>query len=194
MPFTPFIGLSVLVHIGIILWHKIFDVTSNFRALTVQKATRTLRFGISTIIVLIFAVILTSAIGLVRAGVNDKYSNINLVEQFVGYVQNYNFHDSTKVVLAQDDKVILSSTFVSPPKSVTSAASSTLVNNCANSSATTVNYSNSLVNFLISNKRDHSFKSRSYLASTYGIKSYNGTSKQNLFILQKLIDMAKCQT
>ncbi|MFB4471789.1 N-acetylmuramoyl-L-alanine amidase family protein [Oceanobacillus caeni] len=50
---------------------------------------------------------------------------------------------------------------------------------------------NSLVDYLVSIKEDHSFANRSKLASKYGIKNYKGTATQNTQLLNAMRDGKK---
>jgi hypothetical protein len=83
MPLTPFIGISVLVHIGIIIGYHFFRWAPVARALKPERVSALVRaFGVG-IIGVVFAVILTSATVLVRASVVDKHSSILFMDAMV---------------------------------------------------------------------------------------------------------------
>jgi hypothetical protein len=79
MPLTPFVGLSIMVHIVVIVGHRLFHWTPmkpESRKENVVAFVRFLGFGI---IGAVFAVVLISATVLVRASVKDKHSSIRFM-------------------------------------------------------------------------------------------------------------------
>jgi hypothetical protein len=83
MPFTPFIGLSVFFHIGIISWKKFFDSESDLRvhSLDRKRVTMTTWYIGCFIILCIFTFVITTAFFLVRASVESPYSSVSVVEK-----------------------------------------------------------------------------------------------------------------
>lgn len=79
MPATPFIGISVLIHILIIVFHKVFRIKEREpRAL--RLATRS-QYAFSVFIVIaMFGLMLSTAIGLLAASVTERHSTVYLIE------------------------------------------------------------------------------------------------------------------
>ena len=79
MPTTPFIGISVLIHVGVILFHKIFRIKPRMQHAVVPLTSR--HYIFSTIIVVsMFSVMLFMAFGLLSASVHEQHSTVYLVE------------------------------------------------------------------------------------------------------------------
>lgn len=85
MPLTPFIGLSVMVHIFVIISHRFFQWTpaeQGARTRGQQLVTRAIGL---TIVSLVFVVVLFSAGTLVRASIEDRHSSIAMAETIYGH-------------------------------------------------------------------------------------------------------------
>ena len=82
MPLTPFIGLSVLVHMCVIAGHKLFSWVPRKES-NKKPASSLMHLASFAIIVLVFAAVLANATLLVWASVHSKYSSFNLVKDFV---------------------------------------------------------------------------------------------------------------
>lgn len=81
MPLTPFVGLSVLVHIIVIIGHKLFNWTP--RNKTDAGVAAVVRFTGFAIVVFVFGVILTAATFLVHASIEDDHSSIRFATQYI---------------------------------------------------------------------------------------------------------------
>jgi len=93
MPSTPFIGLSVMVHLVVISIYKIFGydaTTKNQRSMSKNlSASRRISF---VIISSVFTIITINAGMLIHTAVADKHSSINFVEHVAQDLAN----DETK--------------------------------------------------------------------------------------------------
>jgi hypothetical protein len=78
MPATPFIGISIVVHILIIIFHKIFKVVE--RDPTPLMAVSKRQYALSIFIVtMMFMLMLATAVGLLLASVTERHSTVYLV-------------------------------------------------------------------------------------------------------------------
>jgi uncharacterized membrane protein len=76
---VPFLGLSILVHISIIIFFNVFHITpSNWRKIRHRKKFDT--FWGSLIILSIFGFAFISAASLIRLSATEKHSTIDLIE------------------------------------------------------------------------------------------------------------------
>ena len=78
MPTTPFIGISILIHGAIIIFHKLFKVVRRERPIRLAPSKRQLAFS-AAIVAAMFSVILMTAEGLLSASVIEKHSTVFLV-------------------------------------------------------------------------------------------------------------------
>jgi len=79
MPFTPFIGLSVLVHIGIIVGYRLSHWKSGEKIKVKTPTLNSVRWSGFAIILAVFLVVLANAALLVRHSVEDKHSSIHFI-------------------------------------------------------------------------------------------------------------------
>ena len=79
MPITPFIGLSVLIHIMIIVGNKLFRFTpKNEKSIATSTMMHYAGF---LIVIFIFGVILTGATLITHASIEDGHSSIRFVSR-----------------------------------------------------------------------------------------------------------------
>lgn len=81
MPSTPFIGLSVMVHLGIIFIYRIFGYNNTKKRSKPNNLSASRRISLA-IITSVFTIVTINAGMLVRTAVADKHSSINFVEHF----------------------------------------------------------------------------------------------------------------
>jgi hypothetical protein len=79
MPATPFIGISVLIHILIIIFHKVFRIKER-EPRSILLVSRG-QYVFSVFIVLaMFALMLSTAVGLLAASITERHSTVYLIE------------------------------------------------------------------------------------------------------------------
>ena len=173
MPLTPFIGLSELIHLFVILTHRIFNRGRTSPALMVRKNTRFMNFGVSLVIVCVFSFVMVSAGMLVKASITDEHSSINISEHYIGVFskmlsENVANHPISKIALLSAGE-------------------------CVKPKVSMSDYGYSVVNYLKSTKQDFSFEARSVLAVANNIEDYFGSSPQNILLLQKILSSQLCK-
>jgi hypothetical protein len=89
MPFTPFIGLSVFVHLIVIGWNKLFPRTPIYSPHNPKRIYLGIWLFGCAIILLTFSFIFWSAIMLVRASIADSHSSVYVVEDAAVITSNY---------------------------------------------------------------------------------------------------------
>ena len=87
MPFTPFIGISVLVHICIIFGCRLFSWIPN-KEKKIRGTTYVDYIINSVIIVSVFMLIFIQADFLVRASITDKHSTVKFIASSVTEIKN----------------------------------------------------------------------------------------------------------
>ena len=80
MPLTPFVGLSVLIHLCTILGSRII---SWFPKTKIQKPPRWVRLKSISIIIIVFVFITVQASFLIRAGIMDNHSSVKYLSRLV---------------------------------------------------------------------------------------------------------------
>jgi hypothetical protein len=81
MPLTPFIGLSVLLHIGIIFMYRVFRVSADdMKAIKKPIPTRTLLISYA-IVCVVFLIVLSSAATLINVSIHDRHSIFNMIHR-----------------------------------------------------------------------------------------------------------------
>jgi hypothetical protein len=85
MPFTPFIGLSVLIHIGIITGHKFLYLVLKGRP-RIKPIMGVARFFGIPIVVTVFLAVLITATVLIHASVIERHSSISFIKEQIGRV------------------------------------------------------------------------------------------------------------
>jgi hypothetical protein len=97
MPATPFIGISILIHAGIIIYHKLFKVVPGARRAFALPTRR--QYVVSALIVLsMFALMISTAVGLIAASVTEKHSTVYLVEDTVSWIASE--HGTSQIAAA----------------------------------------------------------------------------------------------
>ena len=93
MPFTPFVGLSVMVHLVIVLYYRIHQ-PAGFNGIVGFKShnaiTRVSRFFSVLIVFGVFVLVSTIATFLVGASLFDKHSTVSYVSQEANEIISHN--------------------------------------------------------------------------------------------------------
>ena len=184
MPFTPFAGLGVMVHILIIAVNKIYlwlpfkKAKSKTRIVPVYHIWRPIAGAL--IVIVVFSAVLLNAFTLIHASLADKYSSITLAENFIKK-ELYPTAGIEGVKIATATTPTTTMTTVRPerlPSSVACHPQYKIVEN---------QYNNSLVDYLAATGRDSSFSSREKLAESFGIENYTGIPEENQALLITLL-------
>lgn len=194
MPNTPFLGLSVLLHICIIFGYKIFSWLPK-RVRVMGKHMSKKRKGslkifraisISTIVI-VFLFVVANAAFLVRASIVDKHSSIRFVGNVAGRTIASVRSGSTKFALkAPNNKKIEASV---PVHEVSESA---VLSDCVEAPLyQDLNYKLSLVDYLKMKDEDSSFEAREKIARSMGMEDYGGTLPENQMILGWFLSIAK---
>ncbi len=167
MPLTPFIGLSVLIHISIIVINKLLRRVPGENETTpiVKNSTRKSIAYASLIIASVFTFVFINAGILIRASLTDSHSTVRFVNNY------FNDEDHLPLAFAEQKNEVVETPAESCPR-----VRAYLLNT----------YDGSLSKYLVSKGKDGAFPARSALASTYGINKYNGTTMQNHELLTKV--------
>ncbi len=90
MPLTPFIGLSVLVHLVIIFYYRFFgkNDTKGMPLKKVAVSGKALRLTTFCIVASIFLIVIINASILVTASLFDKHSSVAFVDHMAGEMIN----------------------------------------------------------------------------------------------------------
>lgn len=89
MPFTPFLGLSALVHMGIIGWNKLFKREPHVNLHPGAKAPLYILAASCLIMLVIFTVVGVSAVLLLRDSINDPDSSVAVAEKVANETESY---------------------------------------------------------------------------------------------------------
>lgn len=178
MPLTPFIGLSVAIHIGIILLYRLFNLAPATSEPVAQSSSRAMRWLGCGIITVVFGFVLTNAIILVRASVEDRHSVVHMLEHYLAAERHSSVAQASSMVAGVVD-----------PDSVNVPIGS--VRNSGDTCARLFDsyaeaYHGSVVDYLQAKSAPNSFSARRALASDFGIADYQGTSAQNIVLLRSL--------
>ena len=94
MPFTPFLGLSVMVHLTIILYYRILQPAGFNGVVTVKTVdvviTKINRFFSVLIVFMVFLLVSTVAFFLVESSLFDKHSTVTFVSHEATEIINHN--------------------------------------------------------------------------------------------------------
>ncbi len=172
MPLTPFVGLSVLIHAGIITVNRIlykFKTPSRVIADGTSKIARAFAFFI---IVGVFSVVTTNAFFLIKASIDDSHSVFVLTEKYINKL------DTVRTVTppltfqaSQLARVTYNFTTETCPQQFKNLSKI---------------YDGSLVVYLKAKNMPTSYYDRAMLAYRYGIGAYFGEIEQNLLIFAKI--------
>ena len=88
MPLTPSIGLSVIIHICVIIFYRFSHHTSFFKNRKNHFVSITNFLGLTTIMV-ISVIILTGAFYTVQLSIAEKHSSINFIKHHMGIIHIY---------------------------------------------------------------------------------------------------------
>lgn len=90
MPSTPFIGLSVMVHLGIIFVYRIlgFDNSNKRRSHSTGNGLAAKKGAGLAIIASVLSLIALNAGMLINSAITEKHSSIYFIEQFVQDLTN----------------------------------------------------------------------------------------------------------
>jgi hypothetical protein len=87
MPLTPFIGLSILVHIVLIIVYKTFNIVPSKKRTIRHYSAFNTWLGL-VIITGVFSFVFVSAAFLVHASIVEEHSSINLIRHNSAFLQN----------------------------------------------------------------------------------------------------------
>ena len=107
MPITPFIGLSVLIHIMIIIGNKLFRSTpSNEMHIGTSKIMHYAGF---VIVIFVFGTILTGATLITHASIEDGHSSIRFVSKTAAsaYAMVFETHQSQIAAVEDSPKITM---------------------------------------------------------------------------------------
>lgn len=178
MPFTPFVGLSVLIHVILILVYKIFRLKPR-KYVAVREKTFGVRgnitYGFSLIITtVIFGVAFTSAEILVKNSLNDKNSTVQLISREYTLLSMYL---KAKAVVTP---IIRTNDALAEPATPTIDCQQRF-------SELTGAYNNSLIQYLNAKGLSSSFTDRKNLAKWYWVQNYQGSYEQNLELFKIIL-------
>lgn len=171
MPLTPFIGLSVFIHIAIIIFYKLLHLKKQSPRLIPLKV-QSYWLG-CVVIFFVFTFVLGGASLLVKASITDEHANFRVVTYFVkkNIAEYYSKRNLPQVAGYSVINII--------PKD----------RPCENIEPVQTNlHVNSLTEFLKVRGLKYSLKSRVSLALGYGIADYTGSAAQNTKLLKILQD------
>ncbi len=172
MPLTPFIGLSVIVHLCVIAGHKVSSWLPFRKPQTQSSIPRASIFSYP-IIGIVFLMVMTNAFILVDRSVLDSHSSFRFINTY-GAVIEKNIAGN----IFQPNQIIPLARAQNSPSIINNT-------NCGlitfDKWATVYNYS--IINYLISINTDYSFSSRQQFANNFGIKNYTGAYGQNMALL-----------
>lgn len=167
MPFTPFFGISLIVHIGVIVgYYALRNLVDDEK--TRRIPSENLNVVISVIVIfLVFSVVAINASILIRASLYDNHSSIKFVNSQIE--KAFSSHSADENL---DDGVTTGNL-----SGVCSSSSTALISGDEHS----------LVDYLKSKGLDSSFTARRGLASSLGMDGYQGTQAENVAILSTLL-------
>ncbi|MGE5425481.1 MAG: hypothetical protein ACM3PZ_00080 [Bacillota bacterium] len=185
MPLTPSIGLSVLVHLIVLLVYGIRRVfgsakRNSLKSIRIHHAVINNRFLGIIIPITISVVIFSGAFKLVELSVQNRYSSIHLVRQYLDNLPQGPQAISSQIALQSrlDEQSVPP---VAEAGKVEAAFDCTpLFNNFASE------YGWSLVNYLTAKGLPQDLPFRKNLAAEVGIQGYDGSSAKNIELLQTL--------
>lgn len=198
---TPSIGLSVLVHLTVII---IFALRSLFQNKSKQKFTQprkrgriaqapviTSRFLGVIIPVTVSIVILGSGFKLVELSISNRYSSINLARKYAGQI-----FPAKPEAIGQEIALLPLPAISREPAikkipflDLTPTASAAEIKSfdCSPLFLSFADkYKWSLVNYLVEHGQPYSLKDRKILAANLGLNNYNATGADNIKILKML--------
>jgi len=198
---TPSIGLSVLVHLTIII---IFALRSLFQNMSKQKTTQPRKRGriaqapvitsqfLGVIIpVTVSVVILGSAFKLVELSISNKYSSINLARKYAGQI-----FPARPEAIGQEIALLPLPAISREPAikkipflDLAPTASAAEINSfdCSPLFLSFANkYKWSLVNYLVEHGQPYSLKDRKLLATDLGLDNYHASGADNIKIMKIL--------
>ncbi len=178
MPLTPFLGLSLIVHMCIIAGHKLFSWIPVGEK-NQKPATPFVHIVGFTIIGVVFSFVLSTAFILVHASITDKHSSIRIVDAYISglFTKNLNPNLIAGSASAMSSQKVL--------HSVISADCKKLFLDLAGK------YNGSLVDYLALHSMDFSFNARQTYAALFVIGNYMGTAEQNQVLLMRFFIESK---
>lgn len=178
MPLTPFIGLSIAIHLGIIMIYKIISRFYSRERTTTTVTAPIMRWYGFTIIAIVFIFVFTNAIILVRVSILDKHSIVHFVKNHWSVLRHAAF---AKTVVISDRG---NSMFID-------TSEPTGMSCLADLHTEAKNYQYSVVNYLYTHNQDYSFSARQLLAKQLSIDKYRGTPEQNQLLLVGILGGSK---
>lgn len=174
MPSTPYIGLSVIIHIAIIIAYWIIRFFSRGKKNEKVHRAYSNNFISFAIILFVSVIIFYGISSVVYVSVTNEHSTIRLARNYFSKTPAIASHSS---VLANETEI----------KGDASVQRSIVPDDCLGPfNKLAIVYHGSIVNYLMTKKYDYSFKARKNLASDFGITNYLGTYSQNRILLMRL--------
>jgi hypothetical protein len=174
MPLSPFLGLSFLIHISIIIWYKLFGWLP-FNANSTK--TQYILFKVVSCVLILFVSAITclSAYRILYTSVTEKHSSIYFVnKQFSSAIAYASKRFSSKDV----------ATILTTPEIISAAAPPV---NCAEAfKKLSREYKGSIILYLISKHIPSRLDNRISLSKKVGIDGYRGTRAQNSELLKRM--------
>lgn len=179
---TPFVGFSILIHVSLILFYKIFKLKPRDFASDRERARRRkerITYGFSlTIMASIFGIALVSAGALVVRSLRDKHSTSSLISQ--EYTQ-LSIYFQTRSAASRP----LNAVAMEVNKALAIEKPAAPIIDCQlRFTQLASQYRNSLIYYLEAKGLTNSYPERKELAKWYGIQNYYGSSEQNLALLK----------
>lgn len=195
MPLTPSIGLSVLVHLIVLLisgLRRLFrSKKQKRRAASRGRRTRSPalvnRFLGMLIPFTISVVIFSGAFKLVELSVKNRFSSVLLAQRYISALQAKE-SDTSEISLASEQSV--TAAYSDDPalvKNVNILETSTSHFNCLPLFNHFANqYGWSVVNYLVAHDAPHALSDREALAHKLNVSAYNASNEKNIELLKAL--------
>jgi hypothetical protein len=192
MPLTPAIGISVIIHLAVITWYKVFSTDPTNKRARKNYDASSWKFLGFVVVLAVAVVIVNGAINIVRVSLTEKHSSVFIVHKYVGetmdYVSsrsNYSANTLFAATTTPEDEIILP--VVEPGSMPLVIANNHLPSDCPKVfyDLTTL-YHGSLTDYLKAHSLNDSFTTRLSLSNELGIANYTGTYGQNQVLLDRL--------
>jgi hypothetical protein len=182
IPFLPFIGMTLLVHILVISLKKSIS-SKRLRNRMVETAEiKFLPFRyMTTGIIVVTAIIVFSVAGMVvEASIHESHSNAHLAVKLFNKIREiYDFNN-----FVQPEQV--SGTVIKSSKAATALKILPPYKCRMLFEERMASYDYSLVDYLAAQGLPRSLKARQDIAAEFGIKGYTGKPDQNQYLLKRL--------
>lgn len=188
MPLTPSIGLSVIVHIVVILLYQIMTRLkygeTNFAHLAVTRNI----IGYSITLVVSF-MIFTGAFQILHLSVTDEHSSIRLISEYVGKALATSSPTGELAAGGAVNRLPVADLKVAPPEVAGIDNSANLTVNCAELyREMAARYDWSVTKYLEARGHAGNYEARVDAAALFGIVDYRGTAGQNRALMMKYFE------